>query len=970
VTNQSKGIVRNLTTNNAGLFTAPALVPAPGYSVTVNTQGFAPYDAKDLELLVGQNLNLNVDLSVAASTTQVEVTIDAPLVEDTKTDVSQVIGTQQIQDLPINGRRVDSFVLLTPGVSNDGTFGLLSFRGVAGGNSFLVDGNDTTQQFYNENAGRTRIASQLSQDAVQEFQVVSSNPTAEYGRASGGVVNTVTRSGGNDLHGTAYWFFRNRTLNARDRYAAFNPPEVRHQAGFSVGGPVKKDKLFYFFNTEISRRNFPIAASITQPGVIDGATFVGCGPPATPAQCAAINSILSRQFGQIPRENNQELLFGKLDWRPTERNTFSASFNFLRFRAPNGLQSAIALNTGAAVGGNADDSVRVRTGRLGWTAIPSNTIVNEFRFGWFTDRQADDINQELLPAGIGVSSLTVAGRTNLGAGPSSVPRIQPSEQRFQFSDNLAVVRGKHSLKFGLDIARTNDYTNTLTNRFGTYNFANVTNFALDFSGNSTGGKHWSTYSQGFGNPIVDATIRDFGFYAQDQFRVTPHLTLNYGARYEYASLPQPTITNKDYPQTGHIPSATLNLAPRLGIAYSFDNGKMVLRAGFGMYHARYTGALINSLFTSNSVYQTSQSFNSNNAADLAAGPVYPNILASSSNARGASTVQFAAPDLRTPYTEQGTLAIERRLAANLGLTVSYIWTRGIQLFGLRDLNIGALGPVVTYQIADATGNIVGAFATQGYLLANRVDRNYQRVLQVENGVNSYYNALSVQLRKRYSKGLQAALSYTWGHAIDYKSGTAQDNLFFSGIDSFSNTYNGNYKFDKGSGLLDQRHRMVLSFVAQPRLTRRDGAFYRYVVNNWQLSGIVNLHAGRPVTPSVQISDSSAFPGAAFNFTLNGFGGNNRPPFWSTAPIYTPPTYRADARISKLIPFNERMKVYLSFEAFNISNSIVDTSLNFQAFTSRGMVLSPTPGFGLGRSSGGFPDGTNARRAQVSARFIF
>jgi hypothetical protein len=122
------------------------------------------------------------------------------------------------------------------------------------------------------------------------------------------------------------------------------------------------------------------------------------------------------------------------------------------------------------------------------------------------------------------------------------------------------------------------------------------------------------------------------------------------------------------------------------------------------------------------------------------------------------------------------------------------------LFGLRDLNIGALGPVVNYKIADASGNIVGAYGTQGYLLANRVDKNYQRVLQVENGVNSYYNAPSVQLRKRYSKGLQAALSHTWGHAIDYKSGTAQDNLFFSGIDSFANTYNGNYKADKGSGL--------------------------------------------------------------------------------------------------------------------------------------------------------------------------
>jgi hypothetical protein len=574
ITNGGRGVTRNLTTNDAGVFTAPALVPAPGYAVNVTAQGFAAYDARDLELPVGQNLNLNVNLTVAANATQVEVTVAAPLVEDTKTDVSQVIGTQQIQDLPINGRRVDSFVLLTPAVTNDGTFGLLTFRGVAGGNSFLVDGNDTTEQFYNENAGRTRIASQLSQDAVQEFQVVSANPTAEYGRAHGGVVNTVTRSGGNDLHGSAYWFFRNRTLNARDRYAAFNPPEVRHQAGFSIGGPIKKDKLFYFFNTEISRRNFPIASSLSRPAVIDpSGHFLGCGSPATPAQCAAIDTILARHYGQIPRENNQELLFGKLDWRPTDWNTFSVSFNFLRFQAPNGLQSAAALNTGAAVGNNGDDSVRVRNGRFAWTAIPNSSMVNEFRFGWFTDRQADTFDQALLPPGLGLGALTVAGQTNLGAGANYLPRLQPNEQRFQFADNLSWTAGKHSLKFGADIAHSDDFSDVLSNRFGNYNYANVINFALDFSGNTAGGKRWSTYSQAFGNPVTVTIIKDYGFYAQDQFRVTPKLTLNYGARYEYASLPQPSIINKDYPQTGRIPSDTFNLAPRLGVAYSFDKPK-------------------------------------------------------------------------------------------------------------------------------------------------------------------------------------------------------------------------------------------------------------------------------------------------------------------------------------------------------------------------------------------------------------
>ena len=171
------------------------------------------------------------------------------------------VGETQIQDLPINGRRVDRFVLLAPAVVSDGTFGLVSFRGIAGGNSFLTDGNDTTEGYYNENAGRTRIQSQISQDAVQEFQVVSNNYSAEFGQAMGGVVNTVTRSGTNDLHGTAYWFFRNQDFNARDPFSTILPQERRNQFGGSIGGRIIRDKLFYFFNYEGLRRNFPLSAS-------------------------------------------------------------------------------------------------------------------------------------------------------------------------------------------------------------------------------------------------------------------------------------------------------------------------------------------------------------------------------------------------------------------------------------------------------------------------------------------------------------------------------------------------------------------------------------------------------------------------------------------------------------------------------------------------------------------------------------
>src|SRR4051794_29915540 len=262
VSNESKGIKRTIRTTEAGVFAAPSLIPAEGYVVDVTKQGFNNYEVRNVQVQVGQNIDLAVLLSVAGAATQVQVEATAPIVDSTKTDVSQVIDTRQIQDLPINGRRVDSFVLLSPAVVPDGTFGLVSFRGIAGGNSFLTDGNDTTNQYYNENAGRTRISSQISQDAVQEFQVVSNNYSAEFGRATGGVVNTVTRSGSNDFHGTGYWFFRNQDFNATDPFATadpatgkrYNPSELRNQFGVSAGGKIIRDKLFYFANYEGMRR--------------------------------------------------------------------------------------------------------------------------------------------------------------------------------------------------------------------------------------------------------------------------------------------------------------------------------------------------------------------------------------------------------------------------------------------------------------------------------------------------------------------------------------------------------------------------------------------------------------------------------------------------------------------------------------------------------------------------------------------
>ncbi len=983
VANDGKGIKRTMNSTDAGVFAAPALSPSSGYSITVTKQGFATFEVKDFEVLVGQNVDFRVGLQVGSSTTKVDVSAEAPLVEDTKSGVTATVGKDQIDNLPINGRRVDSFVLLTPAVTNDGEFGLISFRGIAAGNAFLTDGNDTTNSFYNENAGRTRIGSQLSQDAVQEFQVLSNGFSAEFGRAMGGVINTVTRSGQNDFHGTGYWFFRNRTLEAADRYSnGFKAPEWRHNAGASLGGSLKKDKIFYFVNVDYTDRNFPALNRIVSNSLTDATgnfvpasnCTIGGATGATQAQCTAAINFIQRQMNVVvPRTYNQELGFAKLDWRPSERNSFSFDLNAMRWVSPHGIQTQAVLTNGSALANNGNSTVQDKYGKASWTAVVTNNAVNELRFGWFKDRLSDPAASDLWPAETGSLYYTVAGIT-LGAA-QAYPRTYPSQNRYQIVENYSWTKSAHSVKFGVDTQTTADWMNQLYNGNGGYSFNNLTNFARDFTG-STGTKSYSTFTQAFGNPIKTFRTSDINFYAQDMWKVSKKVTFSYGVRYEKAWLPQPTLTNSDWPQTGSVPQKNKNFAPRVNLSYS-PSDRTVIRAGYGIFYARIHGNLLDTLFLGNGKYQTAININPSQAGS----PVFPNILSSASGLPGGSiSLQFADPkSFRNPYSQQGTLAVEHQFTRDIAMTASYIWSRGIGIFTQRDLNLGnPVGPY-TYTILDNAGNNVSSYTTPVFVIGNRVDPRYSKILQIENGGQSWYNALALQLVKRFSHGLTGQINYTWSHAIDDANQQGASNNISS---TFNNsTFNGNYPLDKGSSTLDQRHRLSVNWLWRPKFTTSTSAFAKYFVNGWELSGITTLASAHPVSATMNgasTSPNGVFPGVTLsNSTLNGSGGWNRVPFLPIGILDIDQTYNVDARLTRSIPFSERVKANLSFEAFNAFNTIHNTFVQTSAYSvSAGGILKPVldsqgvSHVGDGSQSQGFPDGTNARRMQVALRFTF
>jgi outer membrane receptor protein involved in Fe transport len=981
VANESKGIKRTMTTTDAGVFAAPALVPASGYSITVTKQGFNTYDVKSFEILVGQNVDFSVAMTVGSATTLVDVSSEAPLVETTKNGVTATVGEQQILELPINGRRVDSFVLLTPAVTNDGEFGLISFRGIAMGNSFLTDGNDTTESFYNENAGRTRIGSQISQDAVQEFQVLSNGFSAEFGRAMGGVINTVTKSGQNSTHGTGYWFFRNRTLEATDRYAnGYNLPEWRHTAGGSLGGALKKDKLFYFVNFDFVDRSFPalnriVNNSLTDPtgNFIPASNCVPAAAGPTQAQCtAAINFLTAQMNVLVPRSYKQDAGFAKLDYHVSDRHTISLDMNVMHWRSPHGIQTQAVLTGGAALGNNGNSTVEDRYGKASWTAVVTANAVNELRFGWFKDRLSDPGASDLFPS-TGATYITVAGST-VGAA-QAYPRTYPSENRYQIVENYSWTRGAHSAKFGMDFQTTQDWMNQLFNAFGGYSYSNLASFAKDFSGNSALGlKSYSTYTQTFGNPIQNIRTTDINFYAQDTWKLSKRLTFNYGLRYEKTWIPQPTVVNSDYPATGVINSPNKNFAPRASLSYAFSD-RTVLRAGYGIFYARFHGNALDTLYLGNGKYQTSISINNTQAG----APVFNGVLASATGfPLGTVNLNVADKNFHSPYTQQGTLALDHQLTRDLAISASYIWTRGIGLFVQRDLNLGQpTSQSYTYLIQDASGNNVGAYSTPLFLFANKPDPRYGKILQVENGGQSWYNALVLQLTKRFTHGFQAQVNYTWSHAID--DGNEQG-ASWNVASSFNNaTFNGNYALDKGSSTLDQRHRLSVNWIWSPTIITSGSQTSKFLLNGWELSAITTVASAHPASATVNSPSTSTgaeFPGVSlFYGTLNGSGGSTRVPFLPYDSLDVDQIYNVDARITRKFSLGEHKSLNLGFEAFNAFNTIHNTSIQTAAYSVSGNILKPVTTNGVshvgdGSASQGFPDGTNARRMQVAVRFVF
>src|SRR5882724_10921059 len=553
IRNTDTGIDRKTQTTEAGIYTATFLRPGH-YEINVSKPGFSSVLRKDLTLQVGQTLTVDLSMGIQAAQELITVNGQAGVVDTEKTEVSQVVSTAAVENLPLAGRRWDAFVLLTPNVTTDGGTGLVSYRGISGlykQNS--EDGANNNQAFFSESKGRTitGVPYVYSLDSIQEFQVSAANYSAELGQAAGGVVNAVTKSGSNLMHGDLFYYLRYPTLNALDpiQKAAGNytqPVHQQQQFGGSVGGPIVKDRLFYFLTYDGSRKINPIsytsATRFPQP----------CPSPMTAAQCTLANNYAASILGAYPRFADNDVAFGKLDYQVNARNHVNSSFNWDNFHAPNSYDTAIT-SPNKSLTTTGTNVIHNRAFVANWDSTITPSIVNNFRFQWSRDLEITSAN----------GSAPSVGVTNvLGYGmPNALPRPAfPDEHRLQFNDVIAINHGKHMFKAGVDVNAIHELLINLFNGGGSYTYSGTGNFGLwaaDVMGVNLGdgltGRHFTTLVQvtdpatGVGKD--DFYDTDFAGFFEDTWKVRSNLTLNLGVRYDLQLIPQPPKPNVTTPLT-------------------------------------------------------------------------------------------------------------------------------------------------------------------------------------------------------------------------------------------------------------------------------------------------------------------------------------------------------------------------------------------------------------------------------------
>ena len=967
VVDVARGVNRTLTTDDAGEYNAPNLIPG-SYTVRVEAKGFKKLERQNVEIQVGQEIRVDLTVQPGEQEQTVTVTEAVPLVETTNATLGGTLDNADIVDMPLNGRNYQNLLALRPGVMIQPGGGpwSQSTNGIRPDESlWMVDGVINANFFdarpiAGMSSPITDAATILPVDSIQEFNTME-NPKAEYGWKPGAVVNVGVKSGTNSIHGSAYGFYRSSSWDARNY---FNPaplsdgtcplascaklPTQLKQFGGSVGGPIIKDKLFFFANYEglrdllgnalagsgggvpetVAQSTFDPADSI--PDAItalqqSGATQL-CAPPGITTSCISPVSLAiagctgtittvgsytctgtpfipanTRQGGHdgtsfisnLPNTNNTDNGVGKIDYHINDKNTLNGLFiigDYVGSGEDHPFVSSAYLD---------NFLIKTYTGSGTWDYTPSSSLVNEVRFGYNRLEYAITENDQNLTDPIntglnikGFPNIYISGFNFLGTWHNRPQTISPNPY-YDFQDAVSYLKGKHSFKFGYEYAHIEADSNIPNYGRGRVNFKGGQTSII--AGGSTPLEDFIAGDPKGGTVLVGDNNRQMhwssnALFAQDDWRITPKVTINLGMRWAYESPISASnsgwanfdpSTPTGMVQQGSAGNGTMwkpdyrDFSPRVGFAWDVTGkGDTVVRGGFSIMYSSFSAVM----------FMNQNDFQNDNSVTLAANPTGANIFqngaqvfAGASNGllvKAASVTPTNAqwngvlfppvsvgcgdgllgdpgpcdlmgvdPNLRTPYVMNYNLGIQHQFGNNLSLEVGYIGNRGERLTGFRDVN----------QTNPATGT--QPYGTQYPWL------NFINVMS--NDVHSNYNSLQATLTKRLSHGVSFIAGYTYAHGLDNGSLNR-----FGLLPQNSQDVNAEY----GNSDFDVRHRLTLT--ATYNIPGIKG--FAQLLEGWQVNGILTLQSAQPWTmndTSNSFALNNANPDLSYRWNFSGNPAN-------------------------------------------------------------------------------------------------
>jgi hypothetical protein len=910
VKNLGTGLERNTDTSADGSYALPEL-PIGTYTVTVTHSGFQTSVVTNVAVDVGSERRVDAALKPGQISTKVEVSSDVlPLVETTSSELGGTLTTETIENLPVNGRDYTKLIYLNPGVAGSpdqisdspGSFGEFSMNGSRGrSNNYLLDGTDMNDGFRNDPAINEAgvfgdPATILPIDAVAELEV-RSNYEAEYGRNSGAVVNIVTKSGTNQLHGSALEYLRTDQLGARNFFNSVGGKNPFHnnQFGGSLGGPIVKDHTFFYLNYEGQRETgaqgglscvpdpTQIAADVTANGAPNpvSAALLARNPwpvPNVPGTFGNPSPIAGNgEDAGCPNgpnlstattfSNRVDSLIAKID------QNFASGLLTGRYYFGDSTQSFpfAQLAGGLLPGFNTVTPTRVQLVSISYVKNVSSSQVNEARLGWnrFAESffpQDNNFNPNSIGLNTGVTSpfdfglpkITVTGFSPIGA-TTSVPRSRV-DSNWHFIDNYSWKMGRHNIKFGYEFRRSAIellQDNTFRGKIG---FGDLSTF---LQGTPSSGK----IAQG--DTLRHTAENSHGLYIQDELRWTPRLTVNYGMRWDYFGVVHEK-NNLFYQMSaanggtevqvgspggpgGLYDSDYNNFAPRIGIAYDVTGkGKTVIRAGWGLFYDAFSQDIFLGHAPFNCAFCPGPAY-------AGTGPAAISFAALSGANLGAGSV-FAAPsplgdffgtnpNIRTPYVQNFNLNVQQQLGNRMVLQVAYVGSKGTKLFRFRDINQPTQAQITAFDLGQCAANgqtapncFIGGFDGPdgaNFNVPRTAFSNFFYVNQEESTANSVYHSLQTSLRVSSWHGLTSQANFVWSHSIDNASDLED---FIPNASQPNNSFNT--AAERGQSNFDIRRRFSWNFGYE--FPKHSGHLAK-LKNGWGVDSVVSLQDGQPFT---------------------------------------------------------------------------------------------------------------------------